>query len=94
MDKMKIVKITQTCSECPSQWEGHTEDNKAVYVRYRWGELEVTIGDTNNIDEAISNGKRIVSLARDEDELDGHLSYDELVNWTKDVIDWPEKQQG
>lgn len=38
--------LTETCRSCPSQWEGMTEDGRAVYVRYRWGYLSVGVGRT------------------------------------------------
>lgn len=40
----KIEKITQTCSACPSQWEGEFTNGKPFYIRYRWGYLSVREG--------------------------------------------------
>ena len=33
-----------TSVAAPAQWEGRTEDDRPVYVRYRWGYLSVRVG--------------------------------------------------
>lgn len=43
---MKVAELTQTCSACPSQWEGRLEDGSAIYIRYRWGRLGVAVAPT------------------------------------------------
>jgi hypothetical protein len=45
---IEIVRLEQTCTACPSQWEGATAHGQAVYVRYRWGYLSVRI-DGNEV---------------------------------------------
>ena len=47
-----VTEIVQTCGACPSQWEGKTADGRHVYVRYRYGFLQVGIGAT--LDETVS----------------------------------------
>lgn len=78
---MKIIadKLLQTCMACPSQWDGVTDDDRAVYVRYRWGILAVhvgAIGDTSKF--AALDGENIVN---DEigDGYDGLLTQSELL---------------
>ncbi len=63
---MKKAKLVQTCEACPSQWEGYTDENEKVYIRYRWGYLSVEIDDKEIF------GKKIGV------ELDGILSFQEL----------------
>ena len=48
---MKVSELTMTCGECPTQWEGQLEDGRAIYIRYRWGELGVAVAATH--DEAL-----------------------------------------
>lgn len=82
---MKIViSIKQTCSACPSQWEGRLIDGDYIYVRYRWGGLGVGIGKTRNT--AILEDSFYKSIG---DSLDGFLSYEELKEHTKDEFSWP-----
>ncbi|WP_046506189.1 hypothetical protein [Streptomyces odonnellii] len=34
----KLVRVVQTCSACPSQWDAWTADGQYLYLRYRHGE--------------------------------------------------------
>ena len=45
-DLLRGASMRMTCSACPSQWEGWTDepDERAVYVRYRHGHLSVGLG--------------------------------------------------
>lgn len=38
---------------CPSQWDGETSDGKEVYIRYRWGNLTVTVAMAITVREKI-----------------------------------------
>jgi hypothetical protein len=54
--KIKTLKTTSTC--CPSQWEGITESNEVIYIRYRWGRLIIQLSEPNGtIKEAINSGR-------------------------------------
>jgi hypothetical protein len=57
---MTITKIKKTCWACPSQWEGKTKDGRAVYIRFRWGNLSVCAG--KSVRDAIRNNK-IISVS-------------------------------
>lgn len=72
------AKLTQTCSACPSQWEGDTDKNEPVYIRFRWGYLSVEIGNE-------SFGWQI------SDGLDGILSFEELKKELKEKLDIEEE---
>jgi len=41
---VEVEEIRQTCTACPSQWEGRTTDERPIYIRYRWGVLSVRLG--------------------------------------------------
>ena len=43
--KIDPKSLVRTCTACPSQWEGKTVDNRPVYIRYRWDNLTVRIGE-------------------------------------------------
>lgn len=47
----KLTELVQTCTACPAQWEGKTDDGQYVYIRYRWGILRAGVGPT--IHEAV-----------------------------------------
>lgn len=78
-ERLGLRELWQTCSACPSQWEGITEDGRSIYVRYRWGTLTWGFGDTLDaaVDESIrSQGKQ---LGEEFDgELDTYTMLDEL----------------
>jgi hypothetical protein len=72
---MEVVDLVQTCGSCPSQWEARTEDNRPVYVRYRWGYLSVVVGEPGEtINQAINSGVEIVG-----EQLGGE--YDGTLSW-------------
>ena len=63
---MTIKDIVQTCYACPSQWEAKTEDNKAVYIRYRWGCLSIYLDNQLIYDKTLGS------------EYDGVISFDKV----------------
>ena len=88
-----IEKLTKTCDACPSQWEGVTDAGKAVYVRYRWGYLSISIGDT--LTQAIrrEGPENSVFEKAIVNSLDGFITYDELKEHTRGIISWPEFEE-
>lgn len=78
---LKIKRIERTCFGCPSQWVGKLEDDRVVYVRYRWGILSVGIGD--DIEEAT---KRIVYKLPYGDMHDGVINLNEVLDLTGMVM--------
>lgn len=48
MENLKWVRVKTLQNDggsCPSQWSGKTEDDKDIYIRYRWGKLSVLVDD-------------------------------------------------
>lgn len=66
-----LTELRQTCSACPSQWEGKTKGGLDFYVRYRFGILSWGFGDTP--DEALMRAMSINISKRLGDPLDGVL---------------------
>jgi len=74
----RIKNLICTCSGHPSQWEGKTEKNEAVYIRYRWGHLTINLSKSGgDIEDAVLNGKLIHS-EQIGDDFDGEMSPTEL----------------
>jgi len=65
-----VKTINQTCSACPSQWEGTTTDGRSVYVRYRHGGLTV------HLDGEAVFYKHVPRMA------DGYMTWDEVEEHT------------
>lgn len=81
---MKILNLVQTCKFCPSQWEFVTDDNRPVYVRYRWGYLSVRIGQPDeNIQNAV--GGTEIYGERIGDSFDGYITWDKIFDRIKDI---------
>ncbi len=75
---MKITTLAKTCIACPAQWEGRTDDDRGVYVRYRHGLLTVSVSEPGgDIDAAVEEGKDVLYIQRDSG-LDGWMESDEL----------------
>lgn len=77
-DVLARAQVRQTCSACPSQWEGTTEDGRSVYVRYRWGNLTVGLGADGDaaVGAAISSPALAVELG---DEFDGACTWGQVL---------------
>jgi hypothetical protein len=48
---LDVYDLRRTCIACPSQWEGRINDDRSIYIRYRWGELtvRVSMSDANAV---------------------------------------------
>lgn len=77
MSTVKVVKLELTCIACPTQFSGRTEDDKDVYVRYRWGQLRIDLDGKTILTEDLGDG------------LDGFLPYEKLIESTVGMIEWP-----
>ena len=80
VEKIKVEVVNQTCSACPSQWDALTDRGSEIYVRYRWGYLEVSWGVMGETIYGEQMG----------DEFDGFITYEELIARTEHIIEWPE----
>ncbi len=78
MTPLKIVKLVQTCSACPSQWDAWTDAGDYVYIRYRSGLLSVSQGDElqDRIFAVIHGG-----------QYDGEMDVNELAKLTSGILD-------
>ena len=72
-----VVKMIQcTCDACPTQWEGYTEDDVYVYIRYRYGTLSLSLDNEQVFSKSIGTG------------LDGMLSREEIAWELKEELDF------
>ena len=72
-----LASLARTCGACPAQWEGVATDGRIVYVRFRYGSLQVGIGDS--LDEAVYNRDQVWTSS---DELDGSMDTSEMLMLT------------
>jgi len=83
--KYKIKELTKTCSGYPLQYEGKLEDGRVIYIRYRWGCLDVRVSKntTDNILDAVKGEsiyKKYIGGS-----YDGDMENDELISMLKDI---------
>lgn len=76
------MKITETCSGYPSQWDVEFDDGTYGYVRYRWGVLSWGIGKSR--DEAIDNSFR--NYKEGVGDGNGILKKDEMISILKNIL--------
>lgn len=90
MTKITVKQVEQTCTFCPSQWEGTTDDGRRIYARYRDGFLTVQVSP---------QGKKGIGAALESPciydglvgpRLHGEMDYETLVQFTKYLVIWPE----
>lgn len=86
---LKLATLKRTCIACPSQWEGTLEDGRAIYARYRHGELSVGIG--TDVSEAVRSGMSDQALFTDDigDGLDGFMDIQELRAHLRGLLEFP-----
>ena len=91
--KYKAVTCIKTSEYCPALWEGKLDNGHTFYINFRWGTLNVSMSDdiSDNIDDAIG-GKTLLHGQIKSNEWIGYLSYDELKEVLKNVLDLPEKE--
>jgi hypothetical protein len=72
---MTIKQLTQTCSACPSQWEGELADGRGLYVRYRWGGLSVSVSRQPGDDPIFGP---IIHQASIGESFDGQIEWEAI----------------
>lgn len=73
---MKIVELTRTCIASPSQWEGKLEDGRYAYLRYRFGNFTMSVGDSPK--NAVF-GEGVISVGHGL-SMDGVMADDEMLS--------------
>lgn len=90
-----VASAARTCSACPAQWEGVTDDGRQVYARYRGSCGYVSVARRGNGDEFAAlppTGDIVVGFWRDDDPtegFDGYLDDHELAAITEGSVRWP-----
>lgn len=75
---IKIINLKQTCIACPTQYEGLTDNNEYVYIRYRYGYLSIRVCGKEIYGTRVGSG------------LDGVIELEKIIALSNDIIDWSE----
>lgn len=87
---VKVRKIVKTCYACPSQWEGITDDNRQIYVRYRSGCLSIRVGAAGDMSEFGGvHGEEILFIDR-RDKYHAVMGYSQLKRMAAGVVEFPQ----
>lgn len=86
---LSVQHLTQTCDASPAQWEGTLADGRDLYIRYRWGQLEVRISKSPGAD--VHEGLCILERQIGH-RYDGRITYGEMRRRVSDVLDLPAKE--
>lgn len=93
--KHKIKTLTKTCDGFPAQWEGKTYEDKFVYVRYRFGCLQLSVADSEYY--AVMGTESPVTFCSSTpstvyldvgDEMDGSMELTELIHYSQEFFDF------
>lgn len=85
---------------CPTQWEALTEEGRHVYIRYRWGELTISIGRPGGTKMDAVGGERWF-WGEVGERLGGVIELDEVCEATglvvlserADSVCWPTREE-
>jgi len=80
-----IVKIIETCSACPSQWDMWDAEGNYYYVCYRWGYLLVDQGEVGNTIYGDRQGDALEGFMGADVMMD-KLRHANLFNFSESVI--------
>ena len=90
---MKVEKIVKTCDSYPSQWEGITDDNRQVYVRYRWGCLYILVGKVGDMSKFGGVcGEEVMFIDLNE-EYHGVMDYAQLKKLSDGIVEFPNLEE-
>ncbi len=74
---MKVRDLLDCGTACPAQWEGRTDDDRPVYVRYRWGYLSVCVGPPGGDADSAVGGVEVHG-EQIGDEYDGFIEWEQV----------------
>lgn len=84
----RFIQLQKTCDACPAQWSGVLKSGRHIYIRYRWGNLGIGIGDSRV--DAVNNYTYGVDIG---DGYDGELSTEKMLEHLK-YLENPELVEG
>lgn len=86
---MIVSELAQTLEARPSQWEGLLDDGRHIYVRFRYGNLQVGVGLT--LEDAVTDDNTFNQQI--SHPFDGILTYQGLIAATQGLFTWPAEEE-
>ena len=75
---IELVRLVQTCTACPSQWDAWDKDGNYIYIRYRYGNLTVEKFASKDEFKMANFGNYIFDIEHGE-FLDGFITEEEML---------------
>ena len=88
---LKVISLIKTCEFCPTQWQGHLEDGRMFYIRYRWGNFNVYLSKeaSDKVLDALQ-GDNIISLDGYGEPFDGEMDDDIMKSLVCEKFNFPQ----
>jgi len=92
-NKIKIKRLVNLGTVCPTQWRGKTFDDRPIYIRFRWGYLTAQVGKKDgDVWDAIDN-KPVFSKQIDRNEYAGFLLDSRMRKILSYIFDFPKNSK-
>ena len=83
-----VIELSQTCSACPSQWEGKCEDGRFLYIQYRNGWFRAEIyPKESDFGKGWDKAKLLLKLQKGP-KYDGYMTKKEMKELLKDKVNF------
>lgn len=79
---LPVKEIEMTCFACPSQWDVYLEDERELYVRYRWDWLTVSMRHDSDDTHWHAWNEVIFEKKVGDDGFGGCMDTDEMLEHT------------
>jgi hypothetical protein len=91
---IKVKRLVKISEASPAQWGGISEDNRQIFVHYRYGQLEVYLGSEGDRSDFEFAGltNRLIFSVRHGGKFDGTLDYTELKALCAGITEFPESE--
>ncbi len=85
--------LVRTTKDCPAQWEGRTDDGRGIYIRYRYGWLQVYVASKPGA-SVFADDAHLLLEKQVGDSMDGSMTYPVLRSNVAGVLRLPTENGG
>lgn len=86
---IKVRSLERQTEFCPTQWFGYAVDGRAIYARYRYSCLSVTVGKPDKrVPCYVHDGEQFGWRDPEGDGWQGVMETDELIERTRGFLDF------
>ena len=82
-----MIRLVQTCSMCPEQYDAYDGDQKVGYLRLRHGRFSVDVPDHNGVEVYTASPQGDGSFEYDERDYYLRFAVDAIQKWQKGELE-------